>query len=253
MPVFDANVLLGARMAHPDFQFERAGSLIQAMDDAGIDKCLVHHNLAKMNNPVVGNEALLHEIAGDERLVPCFAVLPHYTGESSAPNDLIAGMQANDVRAVRAFPTVYNVELHLWLWKELLDVLSARRIPLFLDFNNVNWSMKWDWDGIYRLLATYPALPVVLVRVGMMANRYLYYLLEKFPQLYIETSYYQNNNGLVDIVERFGSGRLVFGSGMPQYDPRFPLSAVEHSALNDVDKSNILGGNLHRLLQEVTW
>jgi predicted TIM-barrel fold metal-dependent hydrolase len=253
LPIFDANVLIGSRMSYPDLQFETVESLIESMDEHGITQCLVYHSLAKMNNPTIGNQLLVDMIQSEKRLHPCWAVLPHYTGESLDPQALIEEMKIHHVRAVRAFPTVYNVELHLWLWEELLAELQRYRIPLFLDFNNANWSMKWDWDGIYRILSAYPELPVILIRVGMMANRYLYYLLKRFQNLFIETSYYQNNNALVDVADRFGSERLIFGSGMPQYDPRLPLSAVEYSGLSEEDKKNIFGGNLERLLKGVKW
>lgn len=252
--IFDSNVLLGQRMADRNFVFETPEELLGEMDRYNISQCLVHHIIAKKNNPIKGNELLVQTIQPHaNRLIPCWVILPHYTGESEPPTILIEKMKAQYVHSVRIFPNSFNVELHLWLWKELLEELAQHRIPLFLDFETKNWSTPWNWEQIHELVRTFPELPVVLVRAGALANRYLYYFLDRFPNLYVEISYYQNNNVIVDVTRRFGAEKLIYGSGMPVYDPRFALSAIEYADLTSEDKAKVVGGNLRKLIKGVRW
>lgn len=51
----------------------------------------------------------------------------------------------------------------------------------------------------------------------------------------------------------FGVDRLVFGTGLPLYDPRLPIGGLLFSGLSEVDMKSIAGDNLRKLLGGVEW
>jgi len=55
-----------------------------------------------------------------------------------------------------------------------------------------------------------------------------------------------------DMVERFGSRHLLFGTNMPQYTGTAAVSLLAYSDIDQAAKQAIAGGNLHKLLDE-TW
>jgi len=50
------------------------------------------------------------------------------------------------------------------------------------------------------------------------------------------------------VTERFGPERLVFGTGLPEFDGGGPVSQVMYSRLPREQKALIAGGNLRRML-----
>lgn len=249
--LFDSNCMMGQRLSFKDARFNDAKALLKIMDSKGIDKALVFHSLAKENFINEGNLKIAKETENSDRLVPCWVAMPHYSGECQSPEDMIKGMAANKAGAVRIFPEYHRVKLYKWIWHDLFTRLEAGRVPVMVDFSNVNWSQEIDWDGINELCTSFPDLPLILLRQGQVADRYIYYLMDKHKNLFLETSYYQVNHGFASIVDKFGAERLIFGSGMPVYQPDCPISALLYSGLPEKDIQKIAGQNLENLLKGV--
>ena len=83
------------------------------------------------------------------------------------------------------------------------------------------------------------------------SNRRLFPLLEQYPNLYIETSYYVVHRGIELICRHFGAERLLFGTGLPQRAPGPAITALSYSQISDQERALIASGNLRRLLAEV--
>lgn len=250
---FDANCAIGGGLSAVNSGIRDSEGLLRVMDKKGIDRALVFHSLAKENLMKKGNAKIAEEAARNPRLLPCWVAMPHYSGECESPADMLKGMKKLGIKAVRIFPVYHKVNLHIWLWEELFSVLSRHRIPVFVDFSNTGWSQEIDWDGIHKICLAFPELPLILLRQGQVADRYLYFLLDKHRKLYLETSYYQVNDGIGSLVRRFGPERLVFGTGMPLYQPDCPINALCQSGICEEDIRKIACLNLENLLEEVNF
>ena len=245
--VVDCNCMLGGQMAYN--RINRVENLLSIMDEKGIDSAVVFSASAKEIHQGA-NEKLGEILSSCDRLLPCFVALPHYTGECKEPAAMLDDMRRCGSRAVRIFPEHHRARLHIWLWKDLFDALCEKRIPLLIDFSNPNWSTDLDYDGVRSICLAYPDLPVVLMRASASADRYIYSMLDHCPNLYIDMSYYQPHRGIYNIVSRFSSGRLLYGSGLPEYEPDCALSAILNSGVGKEDMRRILAGNWERLWGE---
>lgn len=248
---FDANCMIGQRLS--ENKFESGDILLKHMDNYGIDKALIFHSLAKENYLDEGNGLTLSESSKSDRLVPCWVVMPHYTGESPNPEVLSDRMRDGGVKAVRIFPVHHKINLYTWIWHDLFSRLEDLRIPVLVDFSNISWSQQIDWDGVNNICREHKNLPIILLRQGQVADRYLYYLLDKHDNLYLETSYYQVVNGIYSLVERFGAERMVFGTGMPFYDPNCPINALLSSGISEKNIRLIASENLENILNRVEY
>jgi len=244
MEFFDCNCMVGRWGQPQPGQFHTADDLQRELERCGIARALVSHSLAKELDPGTGNAALARELSGRERLAPCWVVMPHHTGELPPPDELCERMVAQGVRAARLFPQAHNYGLAEWCSGELLAELEKRRIPVFLDHEQTNW------DEVDAVCTAHPELPLILLRVGYRAHRFLYPLFERHPNLHVEISWFQAHNGIADCTRRYGAERLLFGSALPHFTPGGPIAMIAYAQMPDDDKALVAGGNLRRLLGE---
>ncbi len=243
---FDCNCSIG-RVPYPyllDISDEEG--LKREMDAAGIEEALVSHSEARDTDPAGGNALLDAAIAGERRLHPVWTVLPHYAGDLPAPTELLAGMEAKGVNAVRMHPTAacHSFSLAEWNSGELLAALNEARAPLILDIEVVGW------DAIVAILKNYARLPVIASNVSYRHNRFTHALFGKYENLYVETSRYFGAGVFEDVVRRFGSRPLLFGSNMPRFTGTAAVSMLTYADISREDKQAIAGENLRRLLKE---
>jgi len=247
LSLFDSNCVIGKRSVR---RSGRAGeaeiysleSLLAEMDYAGIDDALVYHSLAREYDSMLGNRQLMDEISGYERLQPCWVLMPHGTGEMPRPEVLVREMLERGVKAARLFPSDHLFSLSDWCSGELLGELENRGIVVIIEIDQIGW------DGLHGLCSRFPNLSVIIANLSYRVNRYLYPLLEKFKNLYVETSGYQIHRGVEALCARFGVERLVFGTRLPYFTPGPAITMVQYSLISAKEKEMIAGGNLRRLL-----
>lgn len=242
---FDANCSVG-RVGYPHlFDIADAAGLKQEMATAGVEEALAYHTIARDADPRLGNFRLMEEIKGHPELHPVWVVLPHHTAEMPPPAKLLPEMKACGVRAVRMFPTKthHSFSPADWCAGELLSALEAGRVPLILDAEIL------PWEDVHGLLKTYSHLPIIMANCNYRQNRFLYPLFEKFPNLYVETSWFMGGGAVEDVIERFGSRPLLFGTNMPRYTGTAAVALITYADIGRKDKEAIAGGNLRGIFE----
>ncbi|HET6456156.1 MAG TPA: hypothetical protein VFI02_17260 [Armatimonadota bacterium] len=241
MDYFDCNAQIGRYgVRHPE-AFTTADELLKEMEYSGIREALAYHSMAKEYAPSVGNEMLLKEIEG-KPIHPCWAVMPHNTGEMPPPDELLRLMNQHGVKAVRAFPVAQQFRLSDWCAGPLLDMLEAKKIPLFLDMDQTSW------EDVAGILKAHPRLNLVLLRTSYRCDRMLYPLFEKYEGLAIEAATYQVTHGIEEVCRRFGAERLLFGTGLPFTEAGPSIAQITYAEISDKEKQLIASGNLRKLL-----
>lgn len=250
--LFDCNCMIGPSRTPQPGAPESVSDLLVEMDRLGIAEALVYHSVARWYSPTDGNAALLQELKGNPRLHPCWVVVPHHAGEMPSPADLVKQMLDAGVRAARVFPEEHFFFLEPWCFGETLAALAEARIPLLVDWGKRHWSEALrGWPAIQQVCEAFPQLPVIVVREGIAVDRFVGALIARHQKLFLETSYYMGHRALETFVGRFGAERLLFGTGMPLYDPSEPIGMLLTSGLNGDAARSIAGGNLRRLLNAV--
>jgi predicted TIM-barrel fold metal-dependent hydrolase len=249
---FDSNCMLGQWNRSSGKCFYEDEDIIMEMDRAGIEKCIAFSSMAKYDDIVEGNRILVEKTRGSMRVLPCAVAIPQQPGLFPEAKEFCEFLAGNNIRSVRIFPKLHGVNLYKWLWEDLFTELEKRRIPVFVDFVIDHWSEGIDWQQILDMCEAFPNLPFILLRMGE-ADRYLYKLFCKAPNLYIETSYYLVHNGLEQFEKSGYANRLIFGTGMPVYGPFAPLGMLALSGMSEKGLGLAAGGNLERLIGEVNF
>ena len=250
---FDCHAAVGC-WKHPRYGgFETADELESVLDHLRVEKAIVYHAFAREGHAPAGNAMLTRALAGHPRLLPCWVVLPHHTGEMPEPRSLVRDMFERNVRWVRMFPgkAGHGFSLEPWCSGALLSVLAEYKVPVAIDFTLFRRDDP-DWGLVHSLCRRYPALPVILAGQGIgRAARTFFALFDACPNLHIELSSYTPFRGIEAICRHAGALRLLYGSGLPLVATGAAMTSVTHAAIGDEERALIASGNVRRLLAEV--
>jgi len=244
MHLFDANCAVGA-WPTDRLVYETVDGLLAEMDRLGIKQALVSHTLAQHFDPPEGNRILVEELAGHERLLPCWTLLPPSCGEMGTVQELVQDLARSSVRAVRLYPRIHSYSLDTWQCGDLLTALSERRYVLLIDMEQT------DWSEVARLCEAYLDLSVVITALGYRHLRFLFGLWAHYSNLYCDLSNFSTYLGVEETLQRFNSERLLFGTGLPTLDGGGPIARLFYTRAPESDLEAIAHGNLERLLARV--
>jgi hypothetical protein len=238
---FDCNCAFGPYRTRV-FRFARTvGELIEEMDFSNIQQALVYHTAMRFDHPLIGNELVVRETAGQSRLIATWALLPRQTEELPSLETMLPEMQLKGVRAFWLFPEEHRYFLDEITWGREMSVLMERRIPLFI---------RASLDRIATLLRSFPELVVVTGSQGSNPlDRYAWPLIEQFPHLMFDTSGYLVDGGIEEFCRRYSASRLIFGSGYPDNAAGAAMLCLAHAEISDAERRSVAGGNLNRLLE----
>ena len=241
MYLYDANCAVGPWPTDRPV-YETVDELLAEMTRLGIERALVSHTLARTYDPPYGNRLLMQEIAGHDRLSPCWTLLPPACGEMGPLDVLLAEMEDHQVRAVRLYPREHTFSLDDWQCGKLLSALAERRYVVLLDLAETNW------QDVERICRTYAGLSLVVTRAGYRQLRPLFALLERCENLFCDLSNLCTYLGVEEILDRFDSGRMLFGTGLPTADPGGPIARLYYTLAPQADVAAMAHGNIERLL-----
>lgn len=242
----DANCRLGRGPAPREGAPNTTEEILALMDRFQVRSAVVYHASAQYAEIMASNRRLKEETRGSDRFFMQWAVLPPVWDLFPNPEALLDEMEQNGVNSVRMFPAQFGHSMKRYAAGTLLDTLAAHRIPVFLPFEQIG-----NWDTLYELCETYPDVRFVLCSPGYRCLRWLVPIMDRCPNLYVETSNFLMHNGFRLFCANMGADRLVFGSGMPEASLAAAASQLLLSDISQTEKEQIAGGNILRLLSEV--
>ncbi|MEA3366438.1 MAG: hypothetical protein U9Q79_12430 [Candidatus Hydrogenedentes bacterium] len=249
MRIFDCDAAFGRGTTPIPRELETADDLLAEMDHCGIEQALVWHRDARERSFARGN-ARISELKGYSRLHRSCTIMPHTSREGFTEADLFEYLQVEDIRAVRAFPATHCYLLDPISCGDLLELLTAYRVPLFVSLAEI----QDQWQGVYNLMRNFPHLTLVLTQTGCWGqDRYFRPLMRGFPRFFLSTNRFETAGQLKSLVNDLGFERLVFGSGLPFNNPGGYIMMIARADISDDAKQAIAFDNLAYMLGEVAW
>lgn len=246
IPLVDCDAWVGRRGAAEPGVSATVDALLEEMDRVGIEQAVVTHYSAVDATPRLGNRLVDELCAPHQRLHRAWCLLPPSTREMGAAGEMVGRMLEAGVRVARLFPKTHGFCFAEWCIGDLLAALESRRVPVQVPLGEI------AVDDLWRALNTYPRLPVVLMEVGYRANRLLYPLLARFPNLCLSIApRYSVHRGIEDVCARFGAERLLFGSGFPAREAGAAVAALTYAMISEREKRLIGSENMRRVLAAV--
>lgn len=250
---FDCNATIG-NPAAPVFGTTLSGpaELLKEMSTFGIDEALVVDVIAKELDYREGNERILASVAGHAELWPVATTLPEFALQDDVA--YLAGVLDRGCRAVRIHPNALHeikteytfgrmFPFHVDAVGPICELLESRRVPLFVELDQVHW------DEVYDICRLFPNLPVVLLNVTYRHKRSLFAGMKKYPNLYVDTSCYWVYRGVEEMCRVFGAERILFGTRLPVFNALSSVAMVMYARISDSERRAIAGDNLRNLLR----
>ena len=141
------------------------------------------------------------------------------------------------------YPQPHNYGLGGRWTDAFLGPLAEAGFPVLLD------AIEATWPEVDAMLTRHPDLKLIVCRANYRQCRWAAPLLEAHTGLSIETSLWLPHGGIEAIVEQYGAGRLVFGTGMPHYAPGGAVSPVTYARIPDEAKRAIAGDTLRGIIR----
>ena len=248
MEFFDCNVGYGLDAAKKALMPVRNVETLQAeMKRAGIGKALVYRIEQARTSAVTGNRLLTEDISVHDNLYGVWALLPTCTGELPEPKVFAGRMAENRVFAWRMFPGIERFRPSPRVMGDWMACASDRRIPFFYSTSDDR-----DIDAVFDIATAFPKLRLVFSFENVWPNdRLLRPLLETFTNIHLDLSSYFIDGGIEELVAKYGSSRLLFGSGFPGAYFGHNMLLLRHCGIPEKDRELIAYGNLDRLTREV--
>jgi predicted TIM-barrel fold metal-dependent hydrolase len=239
--LFDANCQLGS-LAWGEIQARSAADLLNLMDTTGISRALVSHTMSWRHDPQAGNQQILREVAGHDRLRPCWVALPDTCGELAPPREFARDALARGVAAIRVYPRDHGFDLDCADFAGCAAACAEAGLPILVDLRETSW------PALESLAAAHPRLAVIVCEVGYRVLRRAAGVLARTANVYLDLSDLSTHEGLEWLAARFGPGRLIFGTGTPLRDPGEAITRLLWSDLDAGSVTAIAHETLDRLL-----
>lgn len=223
-----------------------AAELLEEMDFCGIDEAVVYHQSMVDVSPQYGNSVLLSDKRNyTGRLRATITVAPSVSDVEFEIGKIVQTAKEFNLAGVRAFPQLNRYRLDRVTCGDLLDYLSGSGLPLYL-------SPMDNWDYIFETLKEFPDLTVILTNYGLWgSDRYFYPLVRAYKNVYVDTSDFQEIRGIEAFVNKFGGGRMLFGTNFPMDNMGGPATTLFCAKISDDAREDIAHRNIERLLAEV--
>lgn len=190
----------------------------------------------------LSNDKLFAAAASEPMLIPCPIAVPSAGGDLPPEPEQVDAFIRRGAHAAVIRPALDGWLLADWVADPLLRAIEERRLPLLCPEPLV------PLERTAEIAARFPALPLVVTKVGYRSQRILLPLLERFPEVHLSTG---NNNcvhlGIEEMVRRVGPERLLFGTGFPVSEPMGAVTQLMYALISEEARALIGAGNYERL------
>lgn len=255
--IVDLSAYLGhwpfRRLRHND-----AAGLLALMDRAGIDRaCVSSASAIFYKNAQAGNEELHEQIAAHaDRLIPFAVINPTY---ADWEHDLEVCVEEFGARGLRLYPHYHNYALGDARCNEMIAAAIERDLVISIPIRRIDQRQR-HWlleipdvalDDLAALVKRHPEGKFVILEGVGFSRSPLGQAEDGLPDNYaigISRLSAVMAEEIRVLLDRLGTGRVVFDTGMPFKYPEPALLKVEVLRASDEEKQAILSGNALRLL-----
>lgn len=248
MEFFDCNVCYGVDIASRALQpVWSIGELLHHMNHAGVTKAMACRVEQYTAEPMLGNSLLAEDIRGCDNIYGIWTILPSHTQEMPEPDAMVRQMREKRIYGWRLCPVKLRFLPKVFVLQDWLELGVQRNIPFFINIGHGT-----SYEALADILEKYPALTVVLSDPSVWPNdRLLRPFVAAYPNIYLDLTCCTTDRGIESFVQKYGSGRLLYGSGFPDSYFGANMLMVKHAEVSEQDKEAIASGNMLGILREV--
>ena len=245
---FDCDVMIGKSRIPITDEMADTSELLKQMDRYGIDNTLFYYRDG-VNLRGAG------EAAKSDRVDLCWVLSVTLRGPGDRLTDEVDRLTDSGAKAARFLasdgPSDPPLLIKPFLLGKLYERLEQRRTPLLLEgapLYRTEGTATYSLEDVDAICASFPELPVILLRTHRSLQTQLAVLMRKHQNLYFTHALNTLYGQLEQVVELVGADRVLFGSQAPYWDPSLPIGMLNYAELSTEKKKLVAGDNLRRLL-----
>jgi len=215
--------------------------LTRSMQKYGVEKSIVSSTIGNSCDFQRGNAQVSKIAQTNKAILGCAVVNINYPELSQ--KEMHSYLAESSFAAILLSSGVRGRHVTLSEGEEILNAYRRFVKPVYLHaFNQASLLAAND------IAKSFPIMKFVLISMGGEDWRMATVLAERTLNLVLEVSGSFSPDKIAFAVERIGSHRIVYGSGLPYVDPSATIGLVEDAGLSDADKRNIFENSARRLL-----
>jgi uncharacterized protein len=236
--------------------FSEYNKLKKLFSENNIKNAVVSNHLSLSYDWNIGNNYLTSNssLVSDKSIYFCFLIAPEVCILKDL-NKYFLECYDKKVRMFRFFPKSHIFKLNDYYMQKIFKILDNYRFPIMIDLKqlDITGNKYFDVCDIENILHKYSRMPFILEcsLKMLMFNRLIFPLMEKYKNLYIETSNLLLVNQIEDLVKKFGSNRLIFGTNYPVLEVEFSVGRILLSDLKESEKRDICSANIKTILDDI--
>lgn len=223
-----------------------AEGIIESMDSLGIKKACISSFLSIGSDDDLGNKIIIDTVKTyPERLLGYITVNPHYSQSSKDILDEYIGNEG--IVGIKIHPDFHKCAPDDSRYEIAYETANNKKCLLL----SHTWGMN-DILAIGRMAERYPEARIIMGHAGaeIRAMEEAFKVVKKHENVYIDTALSFTYEGNIEwFVKNVGSKKILFGSDMPNYDPRPTFGRIAMADISEEDKLDILGLNMMRILE----
>lgn len=238
---FDIHTSIGRKSAWDSRFPYKYGDLTADMAYYRTHGSLFVHNEGTEYNIFQGNKQAIKIAEENPGLYAAVTLIPDVEFEWDR-QDYYACINHEKVKAVHFAPSKMK---HFFTPNAMTKVawwIQAKKLPIILSISETGW------EELERFLEAFPEIDVILTDTSWGSNRFLFSLLDRYPNLYFEISSNQANDILELTKQYFGIERVLFGSNYPYKVIGGLKALVEYARISEEEKDAVACDNACRLL-----
>lgn len=252
MEFIDVNCMIGD-WGYGKLKFSTACDLKIEMDRLNIKKAFAFNSSAWLYDIKTGNDMLLEEIEGFNCIIPVMVMTPTIKQEFEGRKKVLNYIKKNKIGAVKLFHLDHNYTLNMWNIESLFTLLDEISMPVIIECRQMAGLIDNSYNEIFNIASRFRNTPIILVTTGYRSNRIIFEMMERCPNIYIDSSTFTAYRAIEEIVKYFGSKRVLFGTKMPFIEGGVSVGRIIYAEISKEDKLNIANMNIKRLLKGICY
>lgn len=225
-----------------DEEYERLdfSELKKSMDRWGIDKSVVFPFNYDDKELIEESLKILEKSKSEDWIIPFLRFNPNVIDK-----DELIVLLDKGFKGMKLHPRAQNFKVDdkkiYWIY----ELCSDKKIPIL--FHCSIKDNESHPSKILRVAEKFPNLNIIMAH--FFGNDFdIMKIVNKYPNLYVDTSMNSGTLKRKQTVEKYGFNRLVFGSDAPYDSQGIALMKIEEAGLSEKDKELIFSGNAVKIL-----
>lgn len=215
-------------------------NLARSMQKYGVERSIVSSTIGNSCDFRRGNAQIARVTQANKAILGCVVVNINYPELSQ--KDMHSYLGDDGFSCILLTSGVRGRHVTLAEGEELLNAYRRFVKPVYLHaFNQASLL------AANEIAKAFPIMKFVLLSMGGDDWRMATVLAERTLNLVLEVSGSFSPDKIKFAVERIGSHRMVYGSGLPYVDPSATIGLVEDAEISDADKRNIFENSARKL------